>query len=177
MKNKNPLPEDQNKKSSRRTFLGRLGMTATLIAIAGQAFAFFRSLIPNTLYEQPLKFKIGLPDEFGEGTKFLEDRRLFIFREKNTFYAISAVCTHLGCTVKMQKLNQPKKVKVGEREIEERAEFLCPCHGSKYYGDGTNYAGPAPKPLSYYSLEVSPEDGQLVVDLSNRVERDFRLTV
>ncbi|MCI0447322.1 Rieske 2Fe-2S domain-containing protein, partial [bacterium] len=80
-------------------------------------------------------------------------------------------------TVKMQKLNQSKKVKAGDREIEEKAEFLCPCHGSKYYGDGTNYAGPAPRPLSYYSLEVSPEDGQLVVDLSTRVEKDFRLTV
>ena len=123
MKNKNPLPEDKKIKSSRRSFLGRLGLVATLIAIAGQAFAFFRSLIPNTLYEQPQRFKIGLPDEFGEGSKFLEDSRLFIFREKNTFYAISAVCTHLGCTVKMQKLNQAKKVKAGDREMKRKQNF------------------------------------------------------
>jgi cytochrome b6-f complex iron-sulfur subunit len=177
MKNKNQLPDDQKEKTSRRKFLGRLGLVTTLLAVAGQAFAFFRSLIPNTLYEQPQRFKVGLPADFGEGAKFLEDRRLFIFKEKNTFYAISAVCTHLGCTVKMQKLNQPKKVKAGKREFEERAEFSCPCHGSKYYGDGTNYSGPAPRPLSYYSLELSPEDGQLVVDLTNPVGMDFRLTV
>lgn len=162
---------------TRRWFLKRVGLGATLLALAGQAYAFLRSLVPNVLYEEPRRFKVGTPDLFGEGAKFLDDKRVFIFRERNTFYAISAVCTHLGCTVKMQRLNQPKKVKVGDREFEEQAEFLCPCHGSKYYGDGTNYAGPAPKPLAYYKLEVSPDDGQLIVDMSENVGPDFRLTV
>jgi cytochrome b6-f complex iron-sulfur subunit len=174
MKNEKSLPEST---PTRRGFLARIGLTATALGLAGQAFAFFRSLVPNVLYEAPQRFKIGTPDQFGEGAKFLEDRRLFIFRNKNTFYAMSAVCTHLGCTVKMERLNQAKKVKVGSREFEESAEFHCPCHGSKYRGDGTNYAGPAPRPLNCYKLEVAPEDGQLVVDLSQKVGRDFRLTV
>lgn len=164
-------------KRTRRWFLRRLGLGATLLALAGQAYAFLRSLVPNVLYEEPQRFKVGTPELFGEGAKFLDDKRVFIFRERNTFYAISAVCTHLGCTVKMQRLNQPKKVKVGDREFEEQAEFHCPCHGSKYYGDGTNYAGPAPKPLAYYRLEVAPDDGQLIVDMSENVGKDFRLTV
>ena len=174
MKNANPSPEKQ---PSRRSFLARIGLAATMLGLAGQAFAFLRSLVPNVLYEPPQKFKIGTPDQFGEGAKFLEEKRLYIFRNKNTFYAMSAVCTHLGCTVKMERLNQPKKVKSGSREIEEIAEFRCPCHGSKYYGDGTNYSGPAPKPLACFKLELAPEDGQLIVDLSETVERDFRLTV
>lgn len=165
------------KTTSRRSFLARLGLTATILGLAGQASAFLRSIFPNVLYEPPQRFKVGTPDRFSEGALFLEDRRLFIFRQKNVFYAMSAVCTHLGCTVKMQRLNQPKKVKAGDREIEEQQEFLCPCHGSKYYGDGTNYAGPAPRPLSYFKVEVAPEDGQLIVDLSQKVDRDFRLTV
>ena len=163
--------------SSRRSFLEKLGLSSTLLALAGQAYAFIRSLFPNVLYEEPRRFKVGLPAQFGEGAKFLEDQQLFIFRERNTFHAISAICTHLGCTVKMQKLNQPKKVDADGREITETAEFLCPCHGSKYYGDGTNYAGPAPRPLEYYKLELSPDDGQLIVDRSESVGRDFRLTV
>ncbi|HLG16237.1 MAG TPA: ubiquinol-cytochrome c reductase iron-sulfur subunit [Blastocatellia bacterium] len=164
-------------KTSRRSFLARFGLGATLLAIAGQTYAFIRSLVPNVLYEEPQRFKVGTPDQFGEGAKFLEDKRVFIFRERNTFYAISASCTHLGCTVKMERLNQPKKVRVRGREFEEQAEFHCPCHGSKYYGDGTNYAGPAPRPLAYFGLEISPDDGQLIVDASKSVGQDFRLTV
>ena len=162
---------------TRRKVLARLGVGATLLAVGGQVYAFVRSLVPNVLYESPQRFKIGTPDQFNEGPRFLEDKRIFIFRQKNTFHAISAVCTHLGCTVKMQRLTQPKKVTVRGSEIEELAEFACPCHGSKYYGDGTNYAGPAPRPLDYFKLELSPDDGQLLVDASQTVGQDFRLTI
>jgi cytochrome b6-f complex iron-sulfur subunit len=162
---------------SRRKMISRLGVGATLLAIGGQAYAFIRSLVPNVLYEDPQRFKVGTVDQFGEGAKFIDDKRVFIFRQKNTFHCISASCTHLGCTVKMQRLNPPKKVSVRGREIDDQVEFACPCHGSKYYGDGTNYAGPAPRPLAHYKLEVAPEDGQLVVDTAQVVAQDFRLTV
>lgn len=178
-KGESMTPEDKevSGKTTRRSFLARLGIGATLLAIAGQAYAFLRSLVPNVLYEQPQRFKVGTADQFGEGAKFLEDKKVFIFREGNTFYAISAICTHLGCTVSMQRLNQPKKVQIRGREVEETAEFHCPCHGSKYHGDGTNFAGPAPRPLAYHRIEVSPDDGQLIVDVSEDVGQDFRLTV
>jgi menaquinol-cytochrome c reductase iron-sulfur subunit len=153
-----------------------LGLGTTLLALAGQTYAYLRSLVPNLLYEEPRRFKVGTPDQFGEGVTFLESQRVFIFRERNTFHAISAICAHLGCTVQMKRLNQPKRVRAGGREWEEKLEFHCPCHGSKYYEDGTNYAGPAPRPLAYYKLEISPDDGQIVVDMSEQVERDFRLT-
>jgi menaquinol-cytochrome c reductase iron-sulfur subunit len=147
------------------------------MALGGQAYAFVRSLVPNVLYENPQRYKVGTPDQFNEGPSYLDDKRIFIFREKNTFHAVSAACTHLGCTVKMQRLNQPKKVTVRGRVFDEQAEFACPCHGSKYYGDGTNYSGPAPRPLDHFKLELSPDDGQLLVDASEVVAQDFRLTV
>jgi cytochrome b6-f complex iron-sulfur subunit len=162
---------------SRRRLISRVGIGATLLAMGGQAYAVLRSLVPNVLYEDPKRFKVGTLDQFGEGARFIEDKRVFIFREKNTLHCISATCTHLGCTVKMQRLNQSKRVNAGGREIDEQVEFACPCHGSKYYGDGTNYSGPAPRPLDHYKLEVAPEDGQLVVDTSEIVNQDFRLTV
>lgn len=177
-----PDTPDESKKPAgvnltRRKLISRVGIAATLLAIGGQAYAFLRSLVPNVLYEDPQRFKVGTLDQFGEGGKFLEDKRVFIFRQKNTFHCISASCTHLGCTVKMQRLDQPRKINVGGREIDDQVEFACPCHGSKYYGDGTNYAGPAPRPLDHYKLEVAAEDGQLVVDTSETVAQDFRLTV
>ena len=162
---------------TRRKLIARIGVGATLLAIGGQAYAFLRSLVPNVLYENPQRFKVGTIDQFSEGAKFVDDKRIFIFREKNTFHCISATCTHLGCTVKMNRLNQPKTVSVRGRQINEQVEFACPCHGSKYYGDGTNYSGPAPKPLAHYKLEISPEDGQLIVDTSQAVPQDFRLSV
>jgi len=177
-----PDKPDESAKSggvnlTRRRLISRIGLGATLVAIGGQTYAFIRSLVPNVLYEDPQRFKVGTIDQFGEGAKFIEDKRVFIFREKNTFHCISATCTHLGCTVKMQSLNQRKKVSVRGREIDEQVEFACPCHGSKYYGDGTNYSGPAPRPLAHYKLEVAPEDGHLVVDTAQTVAQDFRLTV
>ena len=176
-----PAPHDEPKQKSggqsRRKFLHMFGLGALITAIFGQAYAMLRSLVPDVLYEEPQRFKLGAPSEFPEGATFLDDRRLFVFREQSTFYAISATCTHLGCTVKMAKLNEPKTRNFNGGQLVERWEFDCPCHGSKFYADGTNYAGPAPKPLNWVKLEVAPEDGQLVVNLSEKVAQNFRLTV
>ncbi len=161
----------------RRTWLGKIGVGALLTAVFGQAYALMRSLVPNVLYEPPMRFKVGSPDQFPVGMTFLEDRRIFIGREASGLFSIAATCTHLGCTVKMVSLSQPKKIQLRGKQVEITREFHCPCHGSKYYGDGTNYAGPAPKPLACYALETATEDGQLVVDLTKPVDRNFRLKV
>jgi menaquinol-cytochrome c reductase iron-sulfur subunit len=170
------MNEEKNR-LNRRSFLSRIGLGSILASFAGISFSFVRSLVPDVLYEPPRRIKVGAPDSFAEGVKFLADERLFIFREGRSFYAISAECTHLGCTVKYAALNKPKTIKAGGETKEIKWEFHCPCHGSKFYGDGTNYSGPAPKPLAWHKIEVAPEDGQLVVDLGSEVEQNFRLTV
>jgi menaquinol-cytochrome c reductase iron-sulfur subunit len=170
-------PDEASTGTTRRGLFEKAGIGALLAGVAGMGYALVRSLVPDVLYEQPQRFKAGTPDTFPEGATFLEDQRVFIVRENKTFHAISAVCTHLGCTVKMVNLNKPKTVQIGGKSTEISREFACPCHGSKYYGDGTNYAGPAPKALACYKIEVSPDDGSLMVNLSQPVNRDFRLTV
>ena len=162
---------------SRREFLHKLGSGAVFASIAGLFYESFRSLVPNVLYESPQKFKIGVPTQLAEGLTFLEDKRLYVFTEGKSYYAISGSCTHLGCTVKYTRLNQAKQVELGGEKKNINFEFHCPCHGSKYYADGTNYAGPAPRPLRWYLMEVSPDDGQLVVNMGEEVEQNFRLTV
>lgn len=162
---------------TRRSFLEKIGLGSLLVAFAGLGYQTIRSLIPNVLYEPSRKFKVGLPANLAEGVTFLEDKRLYVFKEGKSFYAISGACTHLGCTVKYTKLNQPKRVEIGEEMKEIKFEFHCPCHGSKFYGEGTNYAGPAPRPLHWYRVELAPDDGQLVVDMGQEVEQNFRLTV
>ncbi|MEW6511228.1 MAG: ubiquinol-cytochrome c reductase iron-sulfur subunit [Bacteroidota bacterium] len=170
-------PREAGGGESRRSFLQKLGFGGMLAGLAAFGAQSFRSLIPNVLYEAPAKFKVGSPATLADGMTFLEDRRLYVFKEGKSFYAISGACTHLGCTVKYVKLNQPKQMEIGGEQKTIPFEFHCPCHGSKFYADGTNYAGPAPRPLHWYRLEVSPDDGQLVVNLNDEVDQNFRLTV
>ena len=161
----------------RRDFLLKLGTGAGMAALAAQATASLRSLVPNVSYDAPTTVKVGLPTDFPDGLKFLPDQRLFVFREGLTFHAISAVCTHLGCTVRAEALSQVESVTVEGAPLRLTHRFMCPCHGSRYSGDGGNVSGPAPGPLAWYHLSISPDDGQLVVDLAQEVGRDFRLTV
>jgi menaquinol-cytochrome c reductase iron-sulfur subunit len=161
----------------RRDFLMKLGFGAGVAGLATQSAASLRSLVPNVSYDAPTTVKLGLPLEFPDGLKFLPDQRLFVFRQGNVFHAISAVCTHLGCTVRAEALSQPEEKTVDGAPLRLTHRFLCPCHGSRYEGDGANVSGPAPRPLTWYYLEVAPDDGQLVVDLAREVGREFRLTV
>jgi menaquinol-cytochrome c reductase iron-sulfur subunit len=161
----------------RRDFLINLGIGSGVAALGAQTIASMRSLVPNVSYDSPTTVKLGMPNDFPDGLQFLPDQRLYVFRDGKTFHAISAVCTHLGCTVRAEALSQIETQTVGGQPLRVTHRFLCPCHGSKYSGDGMNVSGPAPKPLAWYHLSVAPEDGQLVVDLARPVERDFRLTV
>ena len=164
-------------KPDRRDFLLKLGTGVGVAAIGTQAVASLRSLVPNVSYDSPTTVKLGAPQEFPDGLKFLADQRLFVFREGNTFHAISATCTHLGCTVRAEALANPRTSEASGAPLKLTHRFLCPCHGSEYTGDGSNVAGPAPKPLVWYRLSIAADDGQLVVDLADEVEQDFRLTL
>ena len=169
--------EDEGPGGGRRDFLMKAGLGAGIAGISIQATASLRSLVPNVSYDAPTTVKLGLPADFPDGLKFLPDERLFVFREGKTFHAISAVCTHLGCTVRAEALPQPQTVQTEGAPLRLTHRYLCPCHGSNYAGDGTNVDGPAPRPLAWFHLSVSVDDGQLVVDLAREVARDFRLTV
>ena len=163
--------------TDRREFLMKMGIGAGVVGVGLQGVASLRSLVPNVSYDAPTTVKLGPPGDFPDGLKFLPDERLFVFREGKTFHAISAVCTHLGCTVRAEALPQPEAAQVDGRNVRLTHRYMCPCHGSRYRGDGQNLSGPAPRPLAWYRLSVAADDGQLVVDLVEEVERDFRLTV
>jgi menaquinol-cytochrome c reductase iron-sulfur subunit len=168
---------ESEKKTDRRQFLKAVGLGAGVAALGGQGVAALRSLVPNVSYDPPTTVKLGSPSEFPEGMKFLPEQRLYVFREGATFHAISAVCTHLGCTVRAEALGSPEEKQVDGQKLKLTHRFLCPCHGSRYEGDGQNVAGPAPRPLSWYALSISADDGQLVADLAQPVDRSFRLTI
>lgn len=132
---------------SRRFFLG--GVFAFLASAGMIAVGAFRYVVPNVQYGRNQRFKAGMPKDFPDKTAtYLPDQRVFIVRNGDTFMALSAVCTHLGCTV---------------RTDPDRPGFFCPCHGSHFKPDGTNYSGPAPRPLEAYEISLG-NLGELIVD-------------
>ena len=57
--------------------------------------------------------------------------------------AFSAACTHLGCTV---QFDAPSK------------RIWCACHNGWYDLDGKNVAGPPPRPLTSYKVQVVDDE-------------------
>lgn len=151
--------------TSRRSFFTYAGWTVflgTCLAFTAKLLSFSGFFFPKVLFEPSKKFPVGYPADFPDhSVTTLKARRVFIIREGNNFSAISMVCQHLGCAVHW---------------TEEKGIFECPCHGSKYYKDGVNFAGPAPRPLFHFNMYLS-DDGKLMVDTSTIVERDTVLTI
>ena len=138
---------------TRREILNRIGWVATLGTFGGLAGASVRYVIPNVLYEPPRIFKIGRPEDYPEGVDYIDDKRIFVIRQGNLFKVVSAVCTHLGCSVQWSA---------------ERNRFECPCHGSLFNSRGQVTVGPAQNPLPWYSVTLTA-DGKLLVDESRLV--------
>jgi cytochrome b6-f complex iron-sulfur subunit len=159
------LPEKEDKismdRKSRRNFINALGWGVFLSTIGGIAVATVRFLVPNVLYEQPKKFKIGYPKDYPEGVHFISAQRIFVLREDKRFRAVSAVCTHLGCTMHWSR---------------QDLEWKCPCHGSIFNNKGGVVKGPANRPLPWYGVSAS-SDGQLLVDLNQFVSPEYSLTI
>jgi menaquinol-cytochrome c reductase iron-sulfur subunit len=145
---------------TRRGFLRFLGKASVFLAFLVQIAAAARAFVPNVLYEPSRRFKVRKPKDYPQGVTFDPDHRLFVVRAEDDFHVVSAVCTHLGCTVQWKQ---------------DKGEFACPCHGSRFRADGSNFAGPAPRPLAWYATTLSP-DGYLEVDSAEEVARGFHFT-
>jgi cytochrome b6-f complex iron-sulfur subunit len=113
---------------------------------------FLRFFFPRTIFEPNTVFRIGAPNDFGLGvdTKFQKSQRIWVVKNTERLFVITAICTHLGCTPDWKQSEQ---------------KFKCPCHGSGYDPEGVNYEGPAPRPMDRAKVELDPE-GQIVVDTS-----------
>ena len=144
-----PEETDESKQMARR----RRFVMASVLGFLGVNFLMFlRFFLPRTLFEPKTTFRIGYPSDFGFGvdTKFQNQYRIWVVRNTEGIFVISAICTHLGCTPDW---------KASENK------FKCPCHGSGYDPEGVNFEGPAPRPMDRAHVELDPE-GQILVDLS-----------
>lgn len=63
-----------------------------------------------------------------------------VIRIKGQVYALSLICTHLGCIVNWHP---------------EEQRLICPCHNGTYDVTGAVLGGPPPRPLPSYEVRVS----------------------
>ncbi|MBI2149657.1 MAG: ubiquinol-cytochrome c reductase iron-sulfur subunit [Acidobacteria bacterium] len=156
-----PSPAAAKGKAPRRSFLSwmTLAWTAFTASMIATATATGRFMFPNVLFEPPPTFKAGFPDEIQVGQvdeRFKQRFAVWLVRDAEGIYALSTVCTHLGCTPNW---------------LEAEQKFKCPCHGSGYYKSGVNFEGPTPRPLERFTISLA-DDGQILVDKSRKFQQE-----
>jgi cytochrome b6-f complex iron-sulfur subunit len=147
-------PAAPSKEFDRRAFFVKLGLGSLSIAATGTAVFAYQFLSPNVLYEPSPIVNAGKPEGYPEDSVTLDvNSGIYLIHTKEGFFALSAICTHLGCMTAWKP---------------ELGIIACPCHGSKFNRDGEKIAGPAPRPLPWLRTWVS-DDGDLMVDRSTDI--------
>lgn len=147
---------------SRRDFFNEVTIAALGVAGLGAAVVTYNYLSPNVLFEPSMVFRAGNPDLYPvNSVTYLQEQLVYVVRTLNGFYAVSAICTHLGCITQYKP---------------EANMIACPCHGSKFKTDGTKIEGPAPRPLPHFAITLTV-DGELQVDKLQTVKSDQVLKV
>jgi len=139
-----------------------LAWAAFSASMLAAATATGRFMFPNVLFEPPPTFKAGPPEELQKGIVDERFKPLGVWLVKDNdvvtgalgIYALSTVCTHLGCTPNW---------------LPGEEKFKCPCHGSGYYKNGINFEGPTPRPLERFAISLA-DDGQILVDKSHKFQ-------
>jgi nitrite reductase/ring-hydroxylating ferredoxin subunit len=120
----------------RRDFLGLAALWSAAAAVFLAGLGIARLPRAAVLPSPSRKFRVMLPESLPLGQAFVPaGRSVAIVRDAEGVFAVSTVCTHLGCIVKIAADG-----------------FHCPCHGSRFGPDGHVVRGPAPKPLPWLAV-------------------------
>ncbi len=130
----------------RRDFLGLAALGTFLASMLFASVGMLRLPKAAVLSSPSRKYRVTLPESLTAGTAFVPPgRNVALYRDEGGVYAISLVCTHLGCIVKPGTEG-----------------FECPCHGSRFAADGSVLGGPAPQALPWHQVTV--RGGDCVID-------------
>lgn len=129
----------ENLPQSRRKFI------KTLTLLLGSGGLLIRYLIPRSSGKRKVLASASAADVPLNGALLFTNERLALLRDDNGLYALSLICTHLGCTVT-----------VAEDAI------TCPCHGSRFDRQGKVLKGPADRSLERMSVEVHGDKVDIV---------------
>ncbi|HYX69456.1 MAG TPA: Rieske 2Fe-2S domain-containing protein [Terriglobales bacterium] len=121
------------------------GLLATLVSFL---YPVLRYLVPpasadlgsNTV----VAAKVGdLKPNSGKVFRFGNQPGLLVLDSSGEYHAMSAVCTHLSCTVQYRA---------------DQRQVWCACHNGSYDLNGRNVSGPPPRPLQLYEVHVQGDE-------------------
>ena len=180
----------QRAQSTRRQFLLLMGGLGALGASIFGGVELLKFMFPAATNDAPLQFKTTFTFEDltggvtpagkavgGAQVRSITADRVSVIVDDAGIYAVYLVCTHLGCTpnyvtdvVSGSGVSPSVAQARGTRDGTERIPngWACPCHGSRYFIDSTNFYGPAPRPMDWVDISVAP-DGYFVIDRGNIV--------
>jgi cytochrome b6-f complex iron-sulfur subunit len=141
------IPADIENTPTRRAFVG-IAAAAGLCYAGAIGYPVYRYLASpaemaaseTAVTEITLDKAQDLPVASALMFKFGSSPAMLIHGADDSWVAFSAVCTHLGCTVKFEP---------------DQNRIHCSCHGGVYDPHtGKNVSGPPPKPLKAYKVNV-----------------------
>jgi cytochrome b6-f complex iron-sulfur subunit len=170
--------------TTRRQFLMIMGGLAALGATLFGSIEVLRFMFPVASDNAPALFKTSFT--FAQLTGGVQggkavipvnvlsetNKRVTVVLDDAGIYAVYLVCTHLGCTpnyvtdvVTGSGVDPAVAEARGVRTADQRSPngWACPCHGSRYFIASTNFYGPAPRPMDWVNIQVTP-DGFFAVD-------------
>lgn len=100
--------------------------------------------IPQAVQNDVVAGKVGeLAPNAGKIFRFGNKPGILVRTPEGEYRAFSAVCTHLQCTVQYR---------------EDFKHIWCACHNAHFDLTGRNIAGPPPRPLEEYRVEIRGEE-------------------
>jgi len=132
----------------RRSFIDFFFGGSLLATIAAFLYPVVRYVLPSkstgVIQNSVTAAKVGeLPPNAAKVFKFGSAPAVLVNTAEGTLVALSAVCTHLTCTVRYDG---------------ETGTLFCPCHNGRFDLSGNVLSGPPPRPLETYAVEVTGPD-------------------
>ncbi len=133
---------------ARRRFVELILGTGLIASAVSFVYPILKYLIPPKLpdfgNEAVLAARVSeIKPNQGKIFRFGNRPGLLIESAAGEYCAMSAVCTHLGCTVQYRS---------------DISQVWCPCHNGMYDIHGRNISGPPPRPLEALDVQVRGDE-------------------
>jgi Rieske Fe-S protein len=140
--------ERQSEKVPRRRFVNLLLGTGLVGSAASFLYPIMKYFVPPKVADMGgdavLAAKISeVKPNTAKTFRFGTRPGLLVEVAPGEYRAMSATCTHLGCTVQYRP---------------DLREIWCACHNGMYDLNGRNVSGPPPRPLEAFNVQVKGEE-------------------